>query len=135
MPRRSSMLRRASLGSLRTVVVGFALLLVACANPPTAQQPSATAASSSNLSTMPVALATTVPPMSLPSAIVPTLATTTVPTAAPDTAPPLPSPSVQPANLPAAAVVRVIDGDTVDVRLGGQVVRLRLIGIDTPEVV
>jgi micrococcal nuclease len=30
-------------------------------------------------------------------------------------------------------VVRVIDGDTVDVSLGGETVRLRLIGIDTPE--
>src|SRR4051812_19821496 len=129
------MLRRTSLGSLRTVVVGFALLLVACANPPTAQQPSATAASSPKPPTMPVALATTVPPTSLPPAIVSTLATTIVSTAARDTPPPLPRPSVQPADLVVAAVVRVIDGDTVDVRLDGQVVRLRLIGIDTPEVV
>ncbi len=65
-------------------------------------------------------------------------------------APPEPSPapapsqvaSVQhpprPAGLPQAQVVRVIDGDTVDVAvdvLPGQTVRLRLIGIDTPEVV
>ena len=32
-------------------------------------------------------------------------------------------------------VSRVIDGDTVDVVMSGSVVRLRLIGIDTPEVV
>ncbi|NCY16399.1 MAG: nuclease [Actinobacteria bacterium] len=30
-------------------------------------------------------------------------------------------------------VVRVIDGDTIDVRLGHQVIRVRLLGIDTPE--
>lgn len=40
---------------------------------------------------------------------------------------------IQPANLALAAVERVIDGDTVDVVLDGQTVRLRLIGIDTPE--
>jgi endonuclease YncB( thermonuclease family) len=41
----------------------------------------------------------------------------------------------RPEGLPQAQVVRVVDGDTVDVALGGQTVRLRLIGIDTPEVV
>jgi len=36
--------------------------------------------------------------------------------------------------LPASGwVVQVIDGDTVDVRLGNQTERVRLIGIDTPE--
>jgi micrococcal nuclease len=30
-------------------------------------------------------------------------------------------------------VVRVIDGDTIDVRIGHRVVRIRLLGIDTPE--
>ena len=46
-----------------------------------------------------------------------------------------------PAKLPGAVVrsrghlVKVVDGDTVDVRLGsGAVARVRLIGIDTPEV-
>lgn len=42
--------------------------------------------------------------------------------------------SVHVADLP-AKVVRVIDGDTVDVQLGEDVQRLRLIGIDTPETV
>jgi micrococcal nuclease len=37
--------------------------------------------------------------------------------------------------LPSAAVARVVDGDTVDVTLEGQTVRVRLIGIDTPETV
>lgn len=32
-------------------------------------------------------------------------------------------------------VVRVIDGDTVDVRIGARVERVRLIGVDTPETV
>lgn len=33
------------------------------------------------------------------------------------------------------AVERVVDGDTLDVRMGNGTVRLRLIGMDTPEVV
>jgi micrococcal nuclease len=40
-----------------------------------------------------------------------------------------------PRNLPSAQVVKVVDGDTVDVQLNGQVSRLRLIGINTPETV
>ncbi len=32
-----------------------------------------------------------------------------------------------------AVVVEVVDGDTVDVRIGGRTERVRLIGIDTPE--
>jgi micrococcal nuclease len=40
-----------------------------------------------------------------------------------------------PAGLPSAVVARVIDGDTVDVTLDGQTIRVRLIGIDTPETV
>ena len=34
-----------------------------------------------------------------------------------------------------ATVVRVIDGDTIDVRIAGRDERVRLIGIDTPETV
>ena len=34
-----------------------------------------------------------------------------------------------------ATVVRVVDGDTVEVRIGGEVEDVRLIGIDTPETV
>lgn len=40
---------------------------------------------------------------------------------------------VRPRDLPAAKVVAVIDGDTVDVEIDGRKERLRLIGIDTPE--
>ncbi|MGQ9926315.1 MAG: thermonuclease family protein [Chloroflexaceae bacterium] len=38
-----------------------------------------------------------------------------------------------PEGLPEGQVVNVVDGDTVDVRINGQVERVRLIGIDTPE--
>lgn len=34
-----------------------------------------------------------------------------------------------------ATVVRVIDGDTIDVTIAGEITRLRLLGIDTPETV
>ncbi len=40
----------------------------------------------------------------------------------------------QPEDLPAAPVRRVVDGDTIDVLIAGRAVRVRLIGIDTPEV-
>jgi micrococcal nuclease len=39
----------------------------------------------------------------------------------------------EPDGLASATVVKVVDGDTVDVNLDGQEVRLRLIGINTPE--
>jgi len=125
--------------------VGFALVLAACANRPTSQRPSDTATSSPAPTTTRVALATTTPPAlppsptalptPLPPTTVPTLAPTTVPTAAPAPTLPLSPPSDQHADLPAATVVRVIDGDTVDVQLAGTEVRVRLIGIDTPEIV
>ncbi len=68
------------------------------------------------------------------------------PAASPLAAPPAPqAPSssqavagdapTQPEGMPSAAVARVVDGDTVDVSLDGQTVRVRLIGIDTPETV
>ena len=40
---------------------------------------------------------------------------------------------VRPGHLPRGRVVHVVDGDTVDVRLGPRVERVRLIGIDAPE--
>ena len=45
----------------------------------------------------------------------------------------LPTPA--PGSSADAAVVRVVDGDTVRARIAGRVERVRLIGIDTPEVV
>lgn len=47
-----------------------------------------------------------------------------------------PLPSSTPASVPsgdAATVTRVIDGDTIDVELRGRTVRVRIIGVDTPE--
>lgn len=39
----------------------------------------------------------------------------------------------RPGRLRKAEVVGVVDGDTIDVRLGGEEIRLRLIGINSPE--
>ena len=43
--------------------------------------------------------------------------------------------SPTPAGLEDALVIRVIDGDTIDVLIGGREFRVRYIGIDTPETV
>jgi micrococcal nuclease len=68
-------------------------------------------------------------------------APTTAPALQP-TAPPTPTLSpppgdapALPAGLPGATIARVVDGDTVDVIFDGKIVRVRLIGIDTPETV
>ena len=45
------------------------------------------------------------------------------------------APAAAPTAPLAATVVRVIDGDTIDLRLDGAVERVRLIGVDTPETV
>lgn len=44
-----------------------------------------------------------------------------------------PSPSTSPSML-TVAVAAVVDGDTIRVRLGGVVERVRILGLDTPEV-
>jgi micrococcal nuclease len=44
------------------------------------------------------------------------------------------NPNAGPASA-TALVVRVVDGDTLEVRIGGEVEDVRLIGIDTPETV
>lgn len=47
---------------------------------------------------------------------------------------PTPVPTAAPSGGEEAMVTRVIDGDTIDVRLdSGQVARVRYIGVDTPE--
>lgn len=46
-----------------------------------------------------------------------------------------PSTLRRPVSLPQARVTRVVDGDTLDVLRDGRTERLRLIGVDTPEVV
>jgi micrococcal nuclease len=67
---------------------------------------------------------------------VPTPAPTLPVAPATGTPPASPTPGLAPPpGLPAADVARVIDGDTVDVRLKNQVVRVRLIGIDAPELI
>ena len=66
----------------------------------------------------------------------PTVASTIqVGTPTPDDAPPVASDAypVEPTGLETAAVISVIDGDTIGVQLADQVVRVRMIGIDTPE--
>ena len=124
------------------------------ASTPAAQPPIAAPATAAPTRTVPTsAAATALPATSPPSAAQPTAASPTSapqPTAAQATpasqpptvlatpteaAPAAGAPLTQPPDLPTATVVEVIDGDTMDVRLDGQVVRLRLIGIDTPEIV
>ena len=61
-----------------------------------------------------------------PSPVAPAL-TATAPTAG--------AGSPTPSGLQQALVVRVVDGDTIDVLIGGEELRLRYIGIDTPETV
>ncbi len=58
------------------------------------------------------------------------------PPPAPATPPPPPAAPTPSAPSAAGRVVRVVDGDTLEVRLAtGQTVKVRLIGIDTPETV
>jgi micrococcal nuclease len=52
-----------------------------------------------------------------------------------DTSPASASPGTSRANPSDATVVRVIDGDTVELDLGGRHEHARLIGVDTPETV
>jgi micrococcal nuclease len=44
-----------------------------------------------------------------------------------------PAPAAPAGDEPAALVVAVIDGDTIEVAVGGRTERVRLLGIDTPE--
>ncbi len=46
-----------------------------------------------------------------------------------------PSSSPTPTGLEDAVVINVVDGDTIDVLIGGRKLRVRYIGIDTPETV
>ena len=68
--------------------------------------------------------ATSVPPPSFS----PTLTDAPNPTVAAG-----PQATSSPTNTTTARVVAVVDGDTIKVNLGGQVYRVRYIGIDTPE--
>ena len=115
---------------------GAAVLLQACAVPPTAT-PTAV--------TLGTALPATVSPISgsptprLTSTRTDTPPLTPTPTAVPTasaTLRPVGPASCVPSNsqMETGEVVRVIDGDTIDVRIGGEIYRVRYIGMDTPEV-
>lgn len=84
------------------------------------------AATSSTTTTLP-------PPTSAPVATTSTTTSTTTTTTVPVTVPrsTLPNGFVMEAN---AWVDHVVDGDTVDIMIAGRQERLRLIGIDTPEI-
>jgi len=56
-----------------------------------------------------------------------------VPATVPIPLTPTPVPPVTTVVLPQAQVVRVIDGDTIEVSIGGKIYKVRYIGIDTPE--
>ncbi len=82
-----------------------------------------------------LALACDGPPPPTPTA---TASTTTDPsaTAMPTLAPsPTPTPTPSSTGRTSATVVRVVDGDTINVTIGGQAATIRYIGVDTPETV
>lgn len=114
------------------------LLLAACSSPADeAVTPTPTAAPTTPVatSTLPPTAAAIVTPSQIPA---PTRSATPTPPASPMVASATASTATypaMPAGLTAALVVGVIDGDTVDVALEGQLYRLRLIGLDTPETV
>lgn len=109
------------------------LLFAACSS--SAVTPTATSEPKA-VASAPTATHTTVPATPT-SASPPTVAvflprTTPSPTAVQQSDP---SGLVRPAAVTPAIVVKVVDGDTLDVDLGRKVERIRLIGIDTPETV
>ena len=65
----------------------------------------------------------------------PTPATSLTPTLSPTPAPSPLVPTPGQEGLTTATVTRVVDGDTIEVTTGGQSLKLRYIGIDTPETV
>ncbi len=139
-------------------LVGLCLIcgIIGALVDPPAQDQATIAADTTAASTAPVASPTTLEPTpanepTLEPTVAPTLEPTAEPTITPTIVPtleptsePTPEPTPEPIGDPVAypqqpdgliqaAVVEVIDGDTVDVRLDGTVERLRLIGLDTPE--
>ena len=62
-----------------------------------------------------------------------TPAPTDTPTAIPPTNTPEPTPTATPEGARKVPVVEVVDGDTIKVRIKGEVQTVRYIGIDTPE--
>ncbi len=75
---------------------------------------------------------TPVPPATDTPTPVPT--NTPAPTVPPTLTPTVPPPTATPVPAVEARVAQVIDGDTLEVVLGGRRVRVRLIGVDAPEI-
>jgi len=79
--------------------------------------------------------ATRIPPTATLAPSTPTRPLPTAPSVPPTQPPVLPTATSAPAALGESAVVTaVIDGDTIDVSMGGASYRVRYIGMDTPEV-
>ena len=122
----------AALTALVLTVVGGAAVLALAGGGPSSSPGSAVAAPAATATPAPDAGSPTASPVAVP------------PTAAPSAAPPSPVPTrpslaatAAPApRSPAAAllpVVGVTDGDTIKVRVDGVTERIRLIGLDAPE--
>ncbi len=82
----------------------------------------------------------TIPPSATPSAIADSVVAQATPThvavasSTPTSAPIISGPAATPQiALTEASLVRVIDGDTIDVSIAGQTKRVRFIGVDSPE--
>ena len=73
--------------------------------------------------------ATTVPPTA--TDLPPTA--TAIPLPSATAAPTLPPPTATRSGVETAIVTNIVDGDTIDVNLNGQIVRVRYIGMNTPE--
>jgi micrococcal nuclease len=126
MPRRALFAARGLLAGLVLV-----LTLAGCGAAPATSAPAALAATGGDGASAP----TTMPATATPRPAAAT-ATAPAPTATATTGASIPPPAAPPVAREAATVVRVIDGDTIQVRLAdGRTDTVRYIGIDTPETV
>lgn len=118
----------AATGLVTLGVVGVAMGWDESSSQDAAPAPSRSAAPQALAASAAPSAVATPTPSAVPSSSTPT------PTPSP-TASPKPSPTAKPkAAAPALlAVVGVVDGDTIKVRVGGVTERVRVIGIDTPE--
>lgn len=127
-----------------SVVPLICLVLVACAcGPPSTAIPLPTYTPHPTYTPYPThtSAPTDVPEPTATDSLKPTTApeptATVAPTTTPEpTVPPEPTATPEPtADMVAARCVAVVDGDTIDVEVGGEIHRVRYIGIDTPETV
>lgn len=114
----------------RLLIVVVVLVLVGCAGPTSVPTPTSRPADTARPASTPLPTDTPRPSPTDTPRSTPTHRPTD--TAEP-TVTPLPSDTPTPATVGAATVVRVIDGDTIDVSIGGVVYPVRYIGMDTPE--